>query len=232
MASLVEELVTVLEEEEKIYQTLISYGEKKTDILIRADVPELEKLTCLEQLASDDLVTHSNQQVQLLKDIANVLGRTEEKIYQTLISYGEKKTDILIRADVPELEKLTCLEQLASDDLVTHSNQQVQLLKDIANVLGRTEEKMTVTRLITLLESQPDVQKKLTEARDRLLAAADRMNHLNDQNVALIKQAIELNEFDLTLFKSLRQAPETANYDKTACNTGSLLGSSGFDAMS
>ena len=65
---------------------------------------------------------------------------------------------------------------------------------------------MTVTRLITLLESQPDVQKKLTEARDRLLAAADRMNHLNDQNVALIKQAIELNEFDLTLFKSLRQA--------------------------
>ena len=161
----------------------------------------------------------------LVEELVTVLEE-EEKIYQTLISYGEKKTDILIRADVPELE------QLASDDLVTHSNQQVQLLKDIANVLGRTEEKMTVTRLITLLESQPDVQKKLTEARDRLLAAADRMNHLNDQNVALIKQAIELNEFDLTLFKSLRQAPETANYDKTACNTGSLLGSSGFDAMS
>ena len=164
----------------------------------------------------------------LVEELVTVLEE-EEKIYQTLISYGEKKTDMLIRADVPELEKLTCLEQLASDDLVTHSNQQVQLLKDIANVLGRTEEKMTVTRLITLLESQPDVQKKLTEARDRLLAAADRMNHLNDQNVALIKQ---LNEFDLTLFKSLRQAPETANYDKTACNTGSLLGSSGFDAMS
>ena len=161
----------------------------------------------------------------LVEELVTVLEE-EEKIYQTLISYGEKKTDILIRADVPELEKLTC------HDLVTHSNQQVQLLKDIANVLGRTEEKMTVTRLITLLESQPDVQKKLTEARDRLLAAADRMNHLNDQNVALIKQAIELNEFDLTLFKSLRQAPETANYDKTACNTGSLLGSSGFDAMS
>ena len=107
----------------------------------------------------------------LVEELVTVLEE-EEKIYQTLISYGEKKTDILIRADVPELEKLTCLEQLASDDLVTHSNQQVQLLKDIANVLGRTEEKMTVTRLITLLESQPDVQKKLTEARDRLLAAA------------------------------------------------------------
>lgn len=158
----------------------------------------------------------------LVEELVTVLEE-EEKIYQTLISYGETKTDILIRADVPELEKLTCLEQLASDDLVTVIFSSVR-----PSTLAISFKSCTCW----LLESQPDVQKKLTEARDRLLAAADRMNHLNDQNVALIKQAIELNEFDLTLFKSLRQAPETANYDKTACNTGSLLGSSGFDAMS
>ena len=167
----------------------------------------------------------------LVEELVTVLEE-EEKIYQTLISYGEKKTDILIRADVPELEKLTCLEQLASDDLVTHSNQQVQLLKDIANVLGRTEEKMTVTRLIGLLDTQPEIQKKLTIARDNLIEAANKMQSLNEQNMVLIQQAIELNEFDLTLFKSLRQAPETANYDKSAYNTGSLLGGGGFDATS
>ena len=80
MASLVEELVTVLEEEEKIYQTLISYGETKTDILIRADVPELEKLTCLEQLASDDLVTHSNQQVQRSRHVSFSSSGTSARI--------------------------------------------------------------------------------------------------------------------------------------------------------
>ena len=37
-------------------------------------------------------------------------------------------------------------------------------------------------------------------------------------------------EFDLTLLRSMRQAPETANYDKNAYNTGDILGSSGFDA--
>ena len=37
-------------------------------------------------------------------------------------------------------------------------------------------------------------------------------------------------EFDITLFKSMRQAPETANYGKDAYNTGAILGSSGFDA--
>ena len=58
------------------------------------------------------------------------------------------------------------------------------------------------------------------------------MKSLSEQNAVLIRQAIELNEFDMTLFKSLRQAPETANYDKSAYNTGSLLGGSGFDATS
>ena len=99
-------------------------------------------------------------------------------------------------------------------------------------VLGRSDGKMTVTRLISLLDTQPDVQKQLTESRDSLLEAANRMKSLSEQNAVLIRQAIELNEFDMTLFKSLRQAPETANYDKSAYNTGSLLGGSGFDATS
>jgi hypothetical protein len=56
------------------------------------------------------------------------------------------------------------------------------------------------------------------------------MQEINQQNEVLLKQAMELTEFDLTLFRSMRQAPETANYDKNAYNTGSLLGGGGFDA--
>lgn len=167
----------------------------------------------------------------LVEELVNVLEK-EQKIYETLIGYGEQKTDILIRGDVAALEKLTGLEQLAGDELNAQSNQQIQLLRDIANVLGKSREKMTVTRLIELLDSQPEVQKQLATARDRVLDAAGRMQSLNEQNAVLIRQAIELNEFDLTLFKSLRQAPETANYDRSAANTGTLLGGSGFDATS
>lgn len=167
----------------------------------------------------------------LVEELVNVLD-AEKQLYETLIGYEERKKDILIAADVPALEEITTLEQLAGDDLIAHSNQQVQILKDIAAVLGRTEGKMTVTRLISLLDSQPKVQKQLTEVRDGLIEAANKMQHLSEQNEILIRQAIELNEFDITLFKSLRQAPETANYDKSAYNTGSLLGGSGFDATS
>ena len=165
----------------------------------------------------------------LVEELINVLAE-EESIYKKLPEYGEKKRQIIIDADIPELEKLTDLEQQASDELLTKSNKQIALLGDIATVLGKTDEKMTVTRLIGYLDKQPDIQSKLTETRDSLLDTADQMQKINDLNSQLLAQAIEMTEFDITLFKSMRQAPETANYDKSAYNTGTILGSSGFDA--
>ena len=165
----------------------------------------------------------------LVEELVSIL-KEEEHIYKVLLDYGEQKRQILIAGDVPSLEELTGLEQNASDMLLSYSNKQVRVLSDIATVLGKGEEKMTVTRLIGLLETQPEVQKQLTAARDALLDSATKMQRLNQQNEVLIRQAMELAEFDLTLFKSMRLAPETANYDKNAYNTGSILGSTGFDA--
>lgn len=165
----------------------------------------------------------------LVEELINVLAE-EESIYKKLTEYGEKKRQIIIDADISELEKLTDLEQQVSDELLTKSNKQIELLGDIATVLGKTDEKMTVTRLIGYLDKQPDIQSKLTETRDSLLDTADQMQKINDLNSQLLAQAIEMTEFDITLFKSMRQAPETANYDKSAYNTGTILGSSGFDA--
>jgi len=165
----------------------------------------------------------------LVEELVTVLNE-EEQMYRRFIEYGEKKRQILIDSDVPALEQLTGLEQTSSDELLSLSNRQIQILKDIATVIGKTEEKMTVTKLIEYLGSQPDIQTKLREARDGLLDAAGQVQELNKLNEALLKQAMELAEFDITLFRSMRQAPETANYDKNAYNTGTLLGSSGFDA--
>lgn len=165
----------------------------------------------------------------LVEELINVLTE-EEKVYRTLAANGEKKRQIIIDADIPALEALTDLDQQAGDELLSMSNKQVSLLTDIANVLGKSDEKMTVTRLIGYLGTQPDIQAKLTAARDSLLEAAAQMKEINDLNSQLLAQAIELTEFDITLFKSMKQAPETANYDRNAYNTGDILGSSGFDA--
>ena len=165
----------------------------------------------------------------LVEELVTILIE-EEALYSKLNEYGEQKVQILIDADIPALEKLTALEQAASDELLALSNKQASNLSDIATVIGKSDEQMTVTKLIGYLDAQPDIQSKLATARDNLINAAEKLERINQQNVVLLNQAIEMTEFDITLLKSLRQAPETANYDKHAYNTGAILGSSGFDA--
>jgi len=114
--------------------------------------------------------------------------------------------------------------------LLNLSNKRNRVLTDMATVLGQSPEEMTITKMIGYLNRQPKEQEALTAQRDRLLEVGAKMQQLNRQNEALLKQALEMVEFDLTLLRSTRQAPETANYDKNAYNTGDILGSSGFDA--
>lgn len=165
----------------------------------------------------------------LVDELISVLTE-EEKLYSNLLECAEKKTQILINADISALEQLTAVEQETSDKLLALGNKQVQLLNDIATVLGKADEQLTVTILIKYLSSQTEVKERLSTARNNLLDTATKVQQKNQQNEILLKQAIELAEFDITLFKSMRQAPETANYNKNAHNTGTLLGSSGFDA--
>lgn len=165
----------------------------------------------------------------LVEELISVLEE-EKSVYESLLQCAKSKRQILIDADVPALEQLTATEQNDADMLVQMSNRQLQLLQDIATVLGKAKEDITVTKIIGYLESQPEVRDRLKAARDGLLSVAGEVNRLNQMNEALLKQALELAEFDITLFKSLRQAPETANYNRNAYSTGTLLGSSGFDA--
>lgn len=165
----------------------------------------------------------------LVEELVNILEE-EEKLYGKLLEYGEQKKDVLVQADIPGLERITALEKEASDELLSKSNKQGRILQDIATVLGKSDEQMTVTKLIGYLDTQPDMKLKLQSAKDKLVSTAGKMQRLNKQNEILIAQAIEMTEFDITLFKSMRQAPETANYNRNAYNTGSILGSGGFDA--
>ena len=164
----------------------------------------------------------------LIDEIIDVLTE-EEKVYNALLECAEKKTQIIIDADIAALEQLTIQEQAKSDELISLRNKQIQLLKDINTVLGQKEKNMTSTNLIPYISSQPHLQEKLSIAKDNLIVAANKVQERNQQNEILLKQAMELTEFDILLLKSMRQAPETANYDKNACNTGARLSGGDFD---
>ena len=130
-----------------------------------------------------------------------------------------RRIQAIIAGAVADLEEVTATEESISSDLKNLENKRVSILRDMAVVLGHDGEQLTVTNVIEQLDGQPKEQGDLTAARDALVDVATRLQTANAQNSVLLQQALEMVEFDLTLFKSLKQAPETANYDKNAYNT-------------
>lgn len=165
----------------------------------------------------------------LMDNLLDVLNQ-EESQYRDLINLSNEKKDVLIHADIERLQQITEAEQNITDDLHNLETKRRSIVSDMAVVLRRDEGELTVEKMIDILDKQPEEQKKLAEVRKRLRDTLDEMIRVNTQNQILIKQAMEMVEFDLTLFRSMRQAPETANYGRDAESTGDLLGRSGFDA--
>ncbi len=161
-----------------------------------------------------------------------LVGVLEDEIaaYEKLVETSEEKTQYIIKADIQNLEACTDKEQEIPSRIKNLDNFRIAKTREMATVINRNPDEMTLTNLISYLKNQPDEQRRLEGLRTQLVDVLSRMKRVNDQNGILIKQAMEMVEFDLTLFKSLRQAPETANYDKRAYNTGTLLGGGGFDA--
>ncbi len=150
--------------------------------------------------------------------------------YEQLTELSLEKRQIIIAGDVPALEEITGREQEITSNLKNLENKREQVVKDMAIVLSKEPQELTITNMIAFLNKQPEEQQKLQDIRKRLKDTLNKMADINTQNEVLLTQAMEMVEFDLTLFKSMRQAPTTANYDKRANNTGDVLGSRGFDA--
>ncbi len=158
------------------------------------------------------------------------LFEQEIDLYGKLVEVSTKKTAIIVRGDVKALEQCTEEEQEIATDVKNLDNRRVAKTLEMAKVINKKPEEMTLLNLIGYLKGRPEDQERLEDIRVRLRAVLDDMKVVNDRNAMLLKQAMDLVEFDLMLYKSMRQAPETANYDKRAYSTGTLLGSGGFDA--
>lgn len=165
----------------------------------------------------------------LMDDLIQVL-KSEHEAYQNLEALTKEKKQVIIKADVPTLEKIVDLEQNVTSKIQNLDNRRKKVMHDMAVVLNQPEEDFTLGTIISMLGNQPKEQEQLENLKTQLKTTLETVRKLNEQNQILLNQALDMVEFDLTLFRSMRSAPTTANYNKSAYNTGDILGSSGFDA--
>ncbi len=167
----------------------------------------------------------------LMDDLIQVL-ENENKEYEKLAKLSKEKKQVIIDANVPALEKIVDLEQDVASKIQNLDNKRQKVMHDMSVVLNKSDQNFTVDTVIEMLNSQPEEQQRLIDVKKQLKTTLDEVRRINEQNQTLLNQALELVEFDLTLFRSMRTAPETANYNKGAYSAGSAIGVSrnGFDA--
>ena len=165
----------------------------------------------------------------MMDDLTQVL-EDETAEYKKLIELSIALKEALIVSDVPSVERYTAAQEEVSNGIQSLEGKRARVMNDIAVVLNKKPEELKVSMLEESLAGQPELQKRLAAVRVELKETMDELKRVNHTNQTLLKQSMELLEFDLNLFRSMRQAPETANYNRSAVNTGDLLGSRGFDA--
>lgn len=167
----------------------------------------------------------------LMENLIEVLG-TESREYESLLGLSRRKTPEIVSGNLEELAKITDEEQIVVGKINRLEQKRQEVFIDIANVINKDVNSLMLIDLVEMLKSRPEEQQKLAIVHDRLSAAVHDVQRVNGQNRLLIQNALELVEFDMNLLQAMKSAPETANYNKGACNTGTQMGvdGSGFDA--
>ena len=91
MASILENLIEVLDKENTEYKKLIELADKKTSTIVKGDLESLAKITDDEQVIVGRVQGMEKQRTKVLADIANVVNRDVETLnLSNLIQMLEK----------------------------------------------------------------------------------------------------------------------------------------------
>ncbi len=80
MASLIENLISVLEQENSEYETLLELSRQKTPVIVKGDIERLQEITEEEQVIIDRIAQLEKDRDEHIHDIANVINRDVEQL--------------------------------------------------------------------------------------------------------------------------------------------------------
>ena len=80
MASVIQELVSILEEEQQIYETLIPIVTEKTKVIIKNNLETLQKITEQEQLVVNKVTALEKKRSEVIINIGIIMNRKPEEL--------------------------------------------------------------------------------------------------------------------------------------------------------
>lgn len=153
----------------------------------------------------------------------------ENTVYQNLANLSKDKTQTIIYANIDELNRITEEEQAIMETLMKLEKKRVAVRDEMSKILKVPAERLTLLSMANMFEKRPDDKQKLMDLRERLRLTLIDVARINKENETLLKQSMEMLEYDMNLIRSTRVAPTTANYNKNAYSTDTILPGGGFN---
>ncbi len=166
----------------------------------------------------------------LMEELIHTLN-AEEALYKKLIPIEEEKTRAIIANDLESLQDITVREHELVDETSALEHKRERVAVDIATVLGKDPKTITLEQIASVLKNQPEDQRKLQEVHDRLRKTVSRLQDVNNQNKDLLKEAIDMVEFNMNVIRSTRMSSGSSNYSSDASEVAGMAPQHGmFDA--
>ena len=86
MAGLINELLTVLNEQAENYENLLALSHEKHEVLVQNDVKSLQKITNVENIIVGNNQRLEKKRIKITKDISTVLGKSEADMTLSLLA--------------------------------------------------------------------------------------------------------------------------------------------------
>ncbi len=166
----------------------------------------------------------------LMENLIDILNEQYDA-YSTLVELSRKKTPIIVSGSLEDLQKITDEEQDAVNVVNDIDKKRIEIMGDIANVLNQDINNLKLSNLVELINTRPEEQAKLNEARGKLIEIGKELKTVNERNRELLENALEMIDFDMNLIQAMKQAPQMGNYNSGGVNTGEVYGTNlkGFD---
>lgn len=140
-SQMIEKLVNILEQEEKIYSDLRSISEKKRDLIIQGKVPELESLVNMEQSLILSIGNHEDEREKLVELIASMLSIpsseiTLSKITQSIDDFKSKRLSLCqdrLTQTIKDLKNTNDLNSKLIKNSLEYIDFSINLLSSIDN---------------------------------------------------------------------------------------------------
>lgn len=151
----------------------------------------------------------------LIEELISTLEQ-EHDVYERLIPISEHKTKVIVKNDLLELQEITNQEQQMIEKINALEHKREQVVNNIGTVINKDPSALHIKMIINLLEKQPKEQKQLSEIHDNLNKTIQRLVEINNHNKSLIKQSLEMIEFNMNFIQSTRMSPGNHSYTKGA----------------